>query len=68
MPFNRGLKERLYENFSERHDLVVRKIFGGLCFSLFQYMYCAIIDHKLMARVGPENHIECFTKPYKFYR
>lgn len=64
MAFDRGLEERLYEHFSDRHDLVVKKMFGGLCFLLSQHMCCVIIGEKLMARVGPKNYIECLTKPY----
>jgi len=55
MAFDRGLEERLYEHFSDRHDLVAKKMFGGLCFLLSQHMCCVIIGEKLMARVGPKN-------------
>ena len=64
MAFDRGLEERLYEHFRNRHDLAVKKMFGGLCFSLSDHMCCVIIGDKLMARVGPENYSDCLTKPY----
>ncbi|WP_426357800.1 TfoX/Sxy family protein [Pseudocolwellia sp. HL-MZ19] len=64
MAFDRGLEERLYEHFQARHDLVVKKMFGGLCFILSEHMCCAIIDDKIMARVGPHNYFECLDKPY----
>ncbi|WP_347876775.1 hypothetical protein [Psychromonas algicola] len=51
MAFDRGLEERLYEHFSDRPDLTVRKMFGGLCFMLSGHMCCAIIgdpDHQTM--------------------
>jgi len=63
MAFDRGLEERLYEHFSNRHDLAVKKMFGGLCFLLSEHMCCVIIGDKLMARVGPENYSNCLTKP-----
>ncbi|ATC85910.1 MULTISPECIES: TfoX/Sxy family protein [Pseudoalteromonas] len=64
MAFDRGLEERLYELFNARHDLVVKKMFGGLCFIISDYMCCVIIGNKLMVRVGPENYSDCLAKPH----
>ena len=64
MAFDKGLEERLYEYFAERHDLTVKKMFGGLCFLLSRHMCCAIIDDKLLARVGADNYALCLAKPY----
>jgi len=64
MAFDRGLEERLYEHFSDRPDLTVRKMFGGLCFMLSGHMCCAIIGERLMARVGAINYIDALAKPY----
>ena len=64
MAFDRGLEERLYEHFIERHDLTVKKMFGGLCFLLSGNMCCAIIEDKLLARVGAVNYTSCLAKAY----
>jgi len=64
MTFDRGLEERLCDCFGGRHDLIVKKMFGGLCFMLSENMCCAVIGDKLMARVGPENYTECLRKPH----
>lgn len=64
MAFDRGLEERLYEYFQDRPDLEVKKMFGGLCYLLSEHMCCAIIDDKLMLRVGPKNYAACLAKPY----
>ena len=64
MAFDRGLEERLHDYFQNRHDLIVKKIFGGLCFMLSEHMCCAVIGDKLMARVGLENYIDCLSKPH----
>ena len=63
MAYDRGLEERLYDSFRERSDLVVKKMFGGLCFLLSEYMCCVIIDDKLLARVGPKDYSYYLTKP-----
>ena len=62
MAFDRGLEERLNEYFQDRQDLVVKKMFGGLCFLLSDHMCCAIIDDQLMARIGPKNYESCLAK------
>ncbi|RTE67446.1 TfoX family protein [Amphritea opalescens] len=64
MAFDRGLEARLYEHFNNRHDLVVKRMFGGLCFLLSEHMCCAIIGDKLMARIGPDHYERCLAKPY----
>ncbi|GHB66249.1 hypothetical protein GCM10008107_14260 [Psychrosphaera saromensis] len=63
MAFDRGLEERLYDHFQGRHDLTTKKMFGGLCFLLSEHMCCVIIGDKLMARVGPDNYLDCLAKP-----
>ena len=64
MSFDRGLEERLYEYFETRNDLVVKKMFGGLCYILSEHMCCAIIGDKIMARVGPYHYSDCLDKPH----
>ena len=64
MAFDRGLEERLYDYFNGRHDLTVKKMFGGLCFLLSGHMCCVIIDERLMARVGPHNYLDALAQPH----
>lgn len=63
MAFDRGLEERLSDHFQGRHDLITKKMFGALCFLLSEYMCGVIISDKLMARVGPDNYLDCLAKP-----
>ena len=39
-------------------------MFGGLAFMLGGYMFIGIVNDKLMARVGLENHSEALGKQY----
>lgn len=64
MAFDRGLEARLLEFLQEREDLVVKRMFGGLCFLLSKHMCCGIIGNKLMARIESENYEYCLSKPY----
>jgi len=64
MSFDRGLEERLYDYFQDRPDLVVKKMFGGLCFLLSEHMCCGIIGEQLMARTGPKNYASCLAKEH----
>lgn len=64
MAIDRGLEERINEHFQDRQDLVVKRMFGGLCFLLSEHMCCGIIGDKLMARIGSENYERCLAKAY----
>lgn len=64
MAFDRGLEARLNEYFQDRQDLVVKKMFGGLCFLLSGHMCCGIIGDQLMARIGADNYECCLAKTY----
>lgn len=64
MAFDRGLEERLYDYFEGHQGLTVKKMFGGLCFSLSEHVCCVIMGDQLMARVGLVNYTDCLAKPY----
>lgn len=64
MAYDAGLAERVFECLQSRGDLEVKKMFGGLCFMLSGHMCCGILGDSLMARVGPDNYVQCLQRPY----
>ena len=56
--------ERIRDIFSERDDVIEKKIFGGLCFMVSGHMCCGIVNDKLMARVGPDKYEACLKEKY----
>ena len=64
MAYDPGLAERIREHFSGRFDVSEKKMFGGLCFMMFNHMCCGIIGDTLMARVGPARYDELLARRY----
>ena len=64
MAYDEGLAHRLEEYFGDRPDIVVKKMFGGLCFMVSDHMCCGIVGDTLMARVGPDNYKHCLSRVY----
>ena len=58
MAYDEILAERIRDVFSERKDVEIKKMFGGLCFMVSNHMCCGITKNLLMARVGPEKYEE----------
>ncbi|HJV25624.1 MAG TPA: TfoX/Sxy family protein [Aromatoleum sp.] len=56
MAFDAGLAERLRDLFRERHDVVEKRMFGGLAFMLGEHMCVGILGDALLARVGAEGY------------
>ena len=56
MSFDPGLSQRIREHLAIRHDIIEKKMFGGLAFMLNGNMCCGVIDDSLMARVSPEQY------------
>ena len=59
MAYDEGLAERLREIFAGRHgghEVVEKKMFGGIAFMLSGNMCCGVVNDTLMARVGPEQY------------
>lgn len=56
MAYDEGVAQRLREVLAERHDIVEKKMFGGIAFMLSGNMCCGVINDTLMARVGPEQY------------
>ncbi|MDF7808528.1 TfoX/Sxy family protein [Pontiellaceae bacterium B12219] len=64
MSFDEGLAERLREVLMDEPDVAEKKMFGGLCLMVSGHMCCGIIDEALMARVGPDQYIQCLERPH----
>jgi len=64
MSFDEGLAERIREQFTERDDVLEKKMFGGLCFMVSGHMCCGIVNDKLMARVGPDKYETILKERY----
>ena len=65
MAYDEGLAQRLRDYFdSQDRHVVEKKMFGGLAFMLHGNMCVGVIDAKLMARVGKENHVAALERPH----
>ncbi len=64
MAFDEALERRLRSTFSDRKDVEVKKMFGGLCFMVSKHMCCGIVGDMLMARVGPEQYAKRLSEKY----
>ena len=64
MAYDEGVAERLREVFSERDDVVEKKMFGGIAYMHSGNMCCGITDDLLMARVGPDAYATALEKPH----
>ena len=63
MAYDEGVAERIREVFEGRHDIVEKKMFGGIAFMHSGNMCCGIVDDMLMARVGPDAYEEALQRP-----
>ncbi|MEM7352340.1 MAG: TfoX/Sxy family protein [Acidobacteriota bacterium] len=63
MAYDEGLAQRLREQLAE-HEVVEKKMFGGLAFMLQGHMACGVSGDDLMLRVGPEAHEEALARPH----
>ena len=54
MAYNEKLAGRIRQQFSDRTDVIERKMFGGLAFMVRGHMCCGIVGDELMVRVGAE--------------
>ena len=64
MAYNEEVAERLRNVFSNRDDIVEKKMFGGTAFMLSGNMCCGVINDAIMARVGPDQYQEALSRPY----
>ena len=63
MAYDEGLAERLRLVLAGRHDVVEKKMFGGLAFMVRGSMCVGVSGDELMARVGPDQYDESLALP-----
>jgi TfoX/Sxy family transcriptional regulator of competence genes len=70
MAYDETLADRVRRAIGPRPDVTERKMFGGLAFVLGGKMFCGIVEHDLMVRVGPERYeaalAEAHVRPMDF--
>ncbi len=64
MAYDEGLAQRIREVLGDRHDLVEKKMFGGLSFMLRGNLACGVIGEDLIVRVGPEADSKALARPH----
>jgi TfoX/Sxy family transcriptional regulator of competence genes len=64
MAYDEGLAQRIREVLVDYPTVTEKKMFGGIAFMLHDYMFCGVIDDRLMARVGPDNYAKALTQPH----
>ena len=64
MAYDEGVAERIRDLFLDRHDVLEKKMFGGIAFMLKGKMCCGVVNDTLMARVGPEQYSAALKKQH----
>ncbi len=64
MAYDEGLGERIREVLRDRHDVVEKKMFGGLCFMVRGHMTVGINGDELMVRVGKERYDDAMAQDH----
>ncbi len=64
MPYDDELAERVRAMFRERHDIVEKKLFGGIGFLLSGNLCVAVWKDYLIARVGPGAYAAALEEPH----
>ena len=64
MPYDEELAERVRRELRGRHDVVEKKMFGGLGFLLSGNMCVGIWKESLIARIGPEAYEQALETPH----
>lgn len=59
MGYDEGLLERLRDVMVDIPGVTEKKMFGGMCIMVNGNMCCGIVDELLMARVGPDQYLQC---------
>ncbi|MEO7496339.1 MAG: TfoX/Sxy family protein [Massilia sp.] len=63
MAFDTLLAQRVRDVLAHHSDITERKMFGGLAFLVRGKMFIGIRNASLMARVGPERHVDALAMP-----
>lgn len=64
MAFDQKLGERIRSILSDLTEFEEKKMFGGLCFMVQNYMCCGITKEDLMVRVGPDHYEKALDHPH----
>lgn len=64
MAYDEGTAERLREIYDGQHDVVEKKMFGGIAFMINGHMSCGVVKDQLMVRIGPDRYEDALKKPY----
>ena len=64
MAYDEKLVERIREVIIGMPGLSERKMFGGLCFSVNEYMACGVQKKDLVIRVGPQNYDRALSRKH----
>ena len=64
MAYDENLAGRVRAALADHHEVVEKKMFGGLAFMLNGNMCCGIVRDELMVRVGPEQHAAALDMPH----
>lgn len=63
MAYDEGLAQRIRDILIDRHDVVEKKMFGGLTFMVSGHMCCGVMSDGLMVRVGLEQYEDALAQP-----
>ena len=64
MAYDEVLAERIRTALRGRDDVVEKRMFGGITFTVAGRMACGVVHDDLMVRVGPEGHDEAIAQPH----
>ena len=64
MAYDEGLAQRIRELVQHKPNIVEKKMFGGIAFMAYDYMFSRVVKNDLMARVGPINYAAALAKPH----
>ena len=64
MAFDIELAARIRRSLAGRHDVVEKRMFGGLCFMVKGHMCCGAAGNDLVLRVGAERFEQALKRPH----
>jgi TfoX/Sxy family transcriptional regulator of competence genes len=64
MPYSEKLEERITALLKSKRGLVIKKMFGGICYMLKGKMIAGIVENKLMIRCRKDDYETLLKKPH----
>ena len=64
MAYSEKLAERITELLKPQKKLVIKKMFGGICYMLKDKMITGIVEDKLMIRCARKDYDSLLEKPH----